>query len=419
MKDLQELTEKLKETSSINEKKALLGQYPQCKGLLRWTYDPFKQFFISSKNILKNPHIIDILSHHRIEELLNALNKRETTGHNAIGACNAFIRNNHEYKGLILDILDKDLGIRVGASIINQVWESLIPAFKVALANKYETFSHKIDYKERWFVSRKLDGVRIITIIDNKGKIAFYSRTGKVILTLAKIEASIGLLGLKNKVFDGEMCIVNNDKEDFTAIISQIRKKDSTVENPIYKVFDYLDIDEFEKKEGKKPFSERLDTLNRLKLAENIEKVAQFHINSEEGLQKRLEYATRQGWEGLMMRKDAGYKGKRSNDILKLKKFHDAEYKVLDIEVGPFRIVKDGREETIQTMTNVLIEHKGHKVSVGSGFSLQERQDFKENPAKIVGKVMTVQYFEETTNKEGGTSLRFPVKKALYKKRDI
>ena len=37
-----------------------------------------------------------------------------------------------------------------------------------------------------------------------------------------------------------------------------------------------------------------------------------------------------------------------------------------------------------------------------------------ENPDEIMGKQITVQYFEETTNKNGTHSLRFPVIKAVY-----
>ena len=37
----------------------------------------------------------------------------------------------------------------------------------------------------------------------------------------------------------------------------------------------------------------------------------------------------------------------------------------------------------------------------------------------IVGKMITVQYFEETKNQEGGISLRFPTVKHIYEtKRD-
>ena len=37
----------------------------------------------------------------------------------------------------------------------------------------------------------------------------------------------------------------------------------------------------------------------------------------------------------------------------------------------------------------------------------------------IVGKMITVQYFEETNNDKGGISLRFPTVKHIYDKQRI
>ena len=44
----------------------------------------------------------------------------------------------------------------------------------------------------------------------------------------------------------------------------------------------------------------------------------------------------------------------------------------------------------------VYIKHKDNLVRVGSGFTIEQRQDFYKNPDAILGKIITVQYFEET-----------------------
>ena len=139
-------------------------------------------------------------------------------------------------------------------------------------------------------------------------------------------------------------------------------------------------------------------------------------VNSEQEVVDWLEFADQNGWEGIMLRKDTGYKGKRSNDLLKVKKMHDDEYVVQDVESGPFRIIDPGTglETTIETMTNVIIEHKGNPVSVGSGFTIGQRQKYYTSPDKIIGKEITVQYFEESQDKTGKHSLRFPVCKFVF-----
>ena len=74
-------------------------------------------------------------------------------------------------------------------------------------------------------------------------------------------------------------------------------------------------------------------------------------------------------------------------------------------------------------LSNVIIEHKGCEVRVGSGFDHEERRmyyvpDF--HPDSLFGNTITVQYFEETLNQDGCHSLRFPVEKHIYSgERDI
>jgi DNA ligase-1 len=61
-----------------------------------------------------------------------------------------------------------------------------------------------------------------------------------------------------------------------------------------------------------------------------------------------------------------------------------------------------------------MINHNDNIVRVGSGFTIDQRQEFYKNPKKILGKTITVQYFEETKNQDGGISLRFPTFKILH-----
>ena len=127
-----------------------------------------------------------------------------------------------------------------------------------------------------------------------------------------------------------------------------------------------------------------------------------------------METVKEEGWEGLMLRKNTTYKGKRSKDVLKVKKFHDAEYTVVDIENAINRVIVDEKEVEEMMMKKVVIEHKGNRVSVGSGFSHEQRRHYFLNPNDIVGKQICVQYFEETLNEKGTNSLRFPTVKAVY-----
>ena len=122
------------------------------------------------------------------------------------------------------------------------------------------------------------------------------------------------------------------------------------------------------------------------------------------------------GYEGVMLRKNVGYEGKRSKNLLKCKKFFDAEYEVLDVDFDTHRIIRDGKEVKERMLSQVWIEHKGYRVAVGSGWNQAQRLWYASNymNESIVGKTITVQYFEETKNQEGGISLRFPTVKHVY-----
>jgi DNA ligase-1 len=137
-------------------------------------------------------------------------------------------------------------------------------------------------------------------------------------------------------------------------------------------------------------------------------------IKDDDYFNEWIAKSTKEKYEGLMLRADAPYKGKRSKDLLKYKSFYDDEYEVVDVEMGPFRYVKNGSECEETMLSCVTIKHKGHDVRVGSGFSIDQRQELYKNPNKILGKIITVQYFAESKNQDGGISLRFPTFKFLH-----
>lgn len=261
---------------------------------------------------------------------------------------------------------------------------------------------------------------RCIAIIDTNGDTAFYSRTGKEFDTLGVVRDGIKALGITDVVFDGELCLVDDDgNEDFQGVMKQIKKKDHTIPNPSYKIFDMISHDEFYSKKGKsnKPYSVRYSNLRavmRNNTCACLSVLGQELIKDDDHFAEWTGKAKEYGWEGLMIRADAPYKGKQSKDLLKFKSFFDDEYEVVDVEMGPFRYVLNGKEHEETMLSCVMIKHKGHIVRVGSGFSIDQRQEFYQNPKKILGKVILVQYFEETKNQDGGISLRFPTFKYLY-----
>ena len=418
-------------STSSNDKIDLIRfAKPEVRKVLFYTYNTFQQYNITPKVLDKRPDLCNKYTKFAsVFELLDSLNNRMITGHKAVEETNGYLFNNPKSKDLLYLILERNLKVRASVKLINKALPSFIPEFNVALANKYdEKTKKKVDLqKDVWYVSRKLDGVRCLIVVDEKGKAKSYSRAGKQFHTLSLVEKEIESLGFKNVVYDGEMCIVdNNNNEDFQSIMKEINRKNHTIESGLFQVFDYIPYRMFSKGYGEAgTFSQRIMTLSNIIYDTNIDLkhvklLSQIPVNNWNEFDELNSKAIDLGWEGLMIRKNDLYKGKRSNDILKVKKFHDAEYVVKDITVGPFRYVKCGKEIEEDMLTAVIIEHKGNKVNVGSGFTIQQRQDFYKNPVNIKEKTITVQYFEESQNQNGEFSLRFPVIKAIYEnKREI
>lgn len=72
------------------------------------------------------------------------------------------------------------------------------------------------------------------------------------------------------------------------------------------------------------------------------------------------------------------------SDIRKFKQWLDAEYTVVGTENSRMRLAVDGVYGEHDALAAIWIEHKGVKVSVGSGFTAEQRIRLGEKPESIV-----------------------------------
>ena len=411
----------MRSTTSNNVKIEILKKHKDNAFLERvfhYTYNGYYKYNVHTKNVQKRPDLIkEDYASVGLFYLLDGLRNRNLTGHNAIAAINGFTQYlTPKSKEVFYHILDRDLQMRASTSSINKVFKNCIPTFSVALAASYKpTMVDFENENEQWYGSRKLDGVRCLAFKQGD-EVKFTSRSGKPFLTLDKIkEQMLTIEG--DYIFDGEICIMNESgDDDFQGIIKEIRRKGHTIENPKFLVFDCLTFEEFANKIGTETLSERIDRypINQLYHCNNIEFVEQIHLTSEDQFLEMVTEADKLGYEGIMVRANTYYEGKRTKNLLKVKKMHDEEYIVKRCDLGDMRFVENGTEVWKPVLRNIIIEHKGCDVGVGSGFNKQQREYYHKNPNELLGKTVTIQYFEETTNQMGGTSLRFPVVKHIY-----
>ena len=421
LEKLQDFVNQMKNTSSLNEKKVIIESIKGdefIKKALNYALDPYKKYYVTSKTCKKRS---DLLGHPNtygdLFGLLDDLNNRICTGHTSIANVNQYIVEHSLYKDLILSIIDRNLEIRASESVINKVIPNLIPTFDVALANKFDP--KRVNWDDVWLASRKLDGVRCLTIVDYQGNVKCYSRVGNEFETLQVVKDAVKKLQVVGVVFDGEICLMDKDgKEDFQGIMKQIKRKNHTITNPKYVMFDYLTLTEFNNKVSEQNLIERISRFAKLDKyihwQDSLSVLDQIVVSDDEHFAKLKADAEKEGHEGVMLRKNVGYEGKRSQNLLKVKKFFDAEYKVERVDFEDHRVIREGKEVVIPMMAQAYISHKGYEVAVGSGWNQEQRIKYNANPDLIIGKEITVQYFEETKNQKGELSLRFPTVKHVF-----
>lgn len=113
-------------------------------------------------------------------------------------------------------------------------------------------------------------------------------------------------------------------------------------------------------------------------------------VNSEAEVEARLEEYTAEGFEGVVLKKDAPYRQGRSNNLLKYKRFTDAEFEVVDILEGTGRAA--GRAASVRLRNKAGVEFKA-----GVGGVLPD-----SGWDKLKGELATVVFQGLTPLKYGG-----------------
>lgn len=419
------LQQKLLATNSKLAKEDILKEFiegadPSCKTILDFILDKHIKFGITSalfedimpddeQRSFDDNQIIDIFttissknaSAKDMKQMLIDLYKGVSPGAREIIKC----------------IVDKDFRCGVNASKYNSIVNKDKELLGVALANKYSDKANKVDFKKDvWYVSRKLDGCRL-NIIKQGDNVQTLSRQGNEFTTLDKLKECIQQIP-GDFVLDGEVITSSGlNQDNFKEIVSQVKRKDYTIPDPVMMVFDIYSPDVAYGRSDSKIFSQRYEELkkffadNKNILGDKFVMVEQKKVESEDMLNDEYARAKDSKWEGLMIRKDVKFEGKRTDNLLKIKGFEDGEYKIIGYELGDFRY----KSETLHNvLASVTIDYKGNEVKVGSGWSLEERKALAKNPEVLIGRTLKIKYFEETKNAKGGVSLRFPTKVFLY-----
>jgi len=399
-------------TSSRNEKEVTLKQNKEnelLKDVFYFVFNPYILTGLSTKKINKRVNVQESIVYDFFEDMKNYILKHNTGTDQDIATVQNFIENkSDELQDFYTKVFTKDLKIGITADTLNKVYGNFIPVFDVQLAKKFEDHKHKI--KGNFVITKKLDGNRLVVIKDN-GIVKSFTRQGNQYEGLEEIESDIANLFFDNIVFDGELIAdtEGSTHEVYAETTSKARSKGKNKTGLIYHIFDMLPLEEFQKGKSKLNCVSRKKYLSQLFDGNDLphcREVKPLYIGSDlSQVNVWMQYAMEQEWEGVMVNLDTPYVCKRTDTILKVKIMNTCDLRIIGFEEGTGR--NEGR------LGALIVDYKGYPCGVGSGFNDYDREYFWNNRNEYLGRVVEIQYFEESKNQDGGISLRFPIFKAL------
>ena len=404
------------QNNSRNYKQEILRKYKDDKVIKKYlqiAFNPYVVYGISTKKLSTEVRSIaayvpqtfsifglfDYLAEHNTGTFLEILECQN--------ALNAVASMDRDCANLLTSLICKDLSIGCDAKTINKEIPGLIPTFNVQLANKYFDKPEYVEGKT-FALTTKIDGGRIIALKEN-GQVSFYTRAGQKYEGLVDLEDEMSRLMPEGTCLDGEITLLDrgslSSKEAYKETMKIVRTKDKEKHGIKMLVFDWMTVADFKEQQCDFPYKIRRTG------AENIFSMNDFTYfellpilylgNDTAKITEILEEEIAKGEEGIMINIwDADYEFKRTNSLLKVKKFNTCDLRVIGFE--------EGTGKYVGMLGAFICEYKGGQVKVGSGLTDEQRIDVWRNSRDYENLIIEVSYFEETKDSTGKLSLRFP-----------
>lgn len=350
---------------------------------------------------------------------LTGLTTRNVTGNAARSMINSLmnVATFQEWNNWYRRILNKDLRCGVSEKTINKVvaknWpQYTIPVFSCQLAQDSANHSAKL-FGEK-ILQRKLDGVRVLTVVYPDGRVNQFSRNGKELVNFTHIKDQFSKTVSsidEPMVFDGEIMSTS-----FQDLMKQVhRKSDVDVKDAVLYLFDLIPLSAFENGTWStnqltrcKEITAWKDFWNETTPNVQVLNYDIVNLNTNEGqveFESIREQAINDGFEGLVIKDPiAPYECKRTTSWLKYKPNTEVSLTVVEVDEGTGR--NKGRMGAL--VCEGIDDGKFIQVNVGSGFSDDNRINYWRWRGDIIGQVVEVRADVITQNQDGTYSLRFP-----------
>ena len=350
------------------------------------------------------------------KELCELLRTRQLTGDAARDAIELALSasTKSQWNDWYRRILIKDLRCGVSEKTVNKIKKDAVPLFECMLAHDGANHESKVSGKK--LLEPKLDGVRVLTIVDCEARtVVQYSRNGKELVNFPHI--TDGLLAHiddfeRSFVLDGEIISTS-----FQALMKQVhRKSDADASDAVLMLFDILPLSEFKK--GKsvlgqrrrsaflKQFKAVFDKVGNIGIVPQLEVDLDTAVGEMQFAQFNKE-AIANGYEGIMIKDiDSPYVCKRHVSWLKQKPFIEVTLKAVSVE--------EGTGKNVGKMGAVVFEGEDDgkfiRVSVGGGWTDKDRDEIWAAKDDVLGQMGEIRGDAVTKSQDSDSdySLRFP-----------
>lgn len=284
---------------------------------------------------------------------------------------------------------------------------------------KYLRAQRHSEIHRMYYITEKLDGNRCEARYDwDDEQWKFWSRSGK------QLKVNFDMAGFdKDLIFDGEILskdqLEHPGQGNFNALSGALNSKYGNKDQLVYMIFDinaptwtyrerrkYLEVIQVNRLVHCTPF--QLDKVRVLKLLatatlEDLEEVVNYWLNK----------IVSKGGEGIMI--NCGwrlYERKRTDSLLKVKPVYSMDMRVTETIEGTGK--NDGIVGSLFCEAYDSVTDRKYRCNVGTGISDEQRRCWANDPSKIIGKIIEVEYFSVSQDKYSrslGTkvfALRFP-----------
>ena len=411
MKEVIKIFKQLQNTSGKKDKEAIIAANKDndlFKANLMFLLDDRVKTGVATKSLKKNINYDGyVMAIKTWEDCLLYLIHNNTGKDIDILKIQMFIRMNTDeedrwfYEGMVT----KTLKIGVDVKTVNKVIPNLIYEWKVQLGSPYDKL--KLKKGEKFFLSRKCNGVRASY---KKGKLM--SRQGKEFTGVDHIIKDIEALNLDTYFIDGELIRKNmdniDDGDNFRLSTSIVNSKTDNKEELQLIIFDMFPIETIidnnrtlEKYSIRKQRMLDIKKIIEQKGVENLSVVEMYYEGTDQSqIQYWLDKVSDEGFEGIMLNKDAPYYFKRTTSLIKCKKFKEIDLRCIGVKISD-----TGKYKGL--VGAITCKYGDFTVDVGSGLDDEERQKFAKHPEEIINRIVTVRYQDESNNQKGGESLQF------------